>query len=140
MGAALDPSLASDLARIAAKTPGVRLVLLFGSAATGHARTDSDADIGVIGGEFWGQMQMGGALSIGLRREPHVVDLAEASDWLRFEAARDGVLIHEGEPGLWSRFKAEAMLRYFDLAPIIAICAEGVRRRLIAETRGDVRG
>ncbi len=140
MGAVLNSTLASSLARMAAKAPGVRLVLLFGSAARGQARPGSDADIGVLGGEFWAQMQLGGELSMGLRREPHVVDLAEASDWLRFEAARDGILIYESEPRLWSEFKATAMLRYFDLAPIISICAEGVRRRLIAEAGGHARG
>jgi predicted nucleotidyltransferase len=140
MGAMLSPSLVSALARSAAETPGVRLVLLFGSAARGQARTDSDADIGVLGGKFWDQMQLGGELSVGLRREPHVVDLAEVSDWLRFEAARDGILIYESEPGLWSGFKATAMLRFFDLVPIISICADGVRRRLIAEMDGRARG
>jgi predicted nucleotidyltransferase len=140
VSAALHPDLLSDLARTAARAPGVRLVILFGSTSRGQARPDSDVDIGVLGGEFWDQLRLGSELSIALRREPHVVDLARASDWLRFEAARDGILIYEREPRSWSGLKAEAMLRYFDLAPIIAICAEGTRRRLLADARALNRG
>ena len=68
------------------------------------------------------------------------MDLARASDWLRFEAARDGIPIYEREPRAWSDFKAEAMLAYFDLAPIISICVEGTRRRLLADARARNRG
>ncbi|HEY3358913.1 MAG TPA: nucleotidyltransferase domain-containing protein [Polyangia bacterium] len=107
-----------------------RLIVLFGSVARGAAMPFSDADIGVAGVPFWRGLEIGAALAAALGREPHVVDLDETSEWLRFEVARDGVLLHAGAPDAWPRFQAEAAVRYFDLAPIIARCAEGVRRRL----------
>ena len=70
-----------------------------------------------------------------LAREPHVVDLATASDWLCFEAARGGVPVFEREAGAWARFQAQAAVTYFDLAPMIALCTEGVRRRLAREAK-----
>ena len=67
---------------------------------------------------------------------------ASASDWLRFHVARDGVLLFKRTPGAWTEFKAGAMLRYWEVAPIIALTAEGVRRRLKreAEERARERG
>ena len=104
------------LARVCAGHAGVRLVALFGSVAREAARADSD---------------VGGLLG----REPHVVDLQTASDWLRFQVARDGVLVYEALPGAWAEFKARAMVLYWDLAPTIALCAAGVKQRFLREAR-----
>jgi predicted nucleotidyltransferase len=124
-----------ELAHACAGHPGVRLVVLFGSVVTGKARADSDADVAILGGEFWEQLEMGSRLGKLLGREPHVVDLHTASDRLRFEVARGGLLVFESPPGEWTEFKASAMVRYWDLAPIIAICAAGVEKRLRSEAR-----
>jgi predicted nucleotidyltransferase len=114
------------------------MVVLFGSVARDQARADSDADIGILGGTFWDQLTLGSALGSLLGREAHVVDLATSTDLLRFEVARDGVPLFEGEPFAWARFQAESAVRYFDVQPIIALCSEGVRQRLAREasTRG----
>jgi hypothetical protein len=64
-----------------------------------------------------------------------VVDLHTASDWLRFQVARDGVLVCEASSGAWADFKARAMVVYWDLAPTIALCAAGVKQRLLREAR-----
>jgi hypothetical protein len=61
------------------------------------------------------------------------VDLAAAGELLRFEVARDGVCIFEREDDVWLRFRAEAMIAYWDFEPIMRICAEGARRRLLKE-------
>jgi predicted nucleotidyltransferase len=111
----------------------VRLVVLFGSVARGNARPDSDVDIGILGGGFWPQLELGSRIAARLQREPHVVDLAQAGELLRFEVARDGVCIFERGQDTWPRFRAQAMIAYWDFAPIMRICAEGARRRLLQE-------
>ncbi len=112
---------------------GLRLVVLFGSVARGVARADSDADLAVLGGDSWSALELGSALAALLGREPHVVDLASASELLRFEVASAGIPLYEAERYAWARFQADAALDYFDLAPVIELCAEGVRRRLRRE-------
>jgi predicted nucleotidyltransferase len=119
----------------ARQNSGLSLVVLFGSVATGKARPDSDADIAILGGDSWKALELGSALAAQLKREPHVIDLAGATDLLRFEVARHGVLLFEATPFAWAEFQARAALMYFDLKPIIERCAEGVRARLRAEAR-----
>jgi len=123
------------LARVCAGHAGVRLVALFGSVAREAARADSDVDVAVLGGGFWDQLGLGSDVGGLLGREPHVVDLQTASDWLRFQVARDGVLVYEALPGAWAEFKARAMVLYWDLAPTIALCAAGVKQRFLREAR-----
>ena len=123
----------AEAAALVGDAPGVKLVVLFGSVARGQARPDSDADIAILGGEFWDGLRIGAAIGARLGREPHVVDLGTANDLLRFQAAREGILLHEGEPDAWVRFQAESAVRYFDIAPLIAQCAAGARRRLARE-------
>ncbi len=124
-----------EIAAMARACPEVRLVVLFGSLARGQARANSDMDLGVLGGGFWETLDLGGRIADKLHREPHVVDLGSGSDLLRFEVARHGVPLYESEPSAWARFQAEAAIRYWDMAPWIKLCADGVRRRLLAEAK-----
>jgi len=130
----------SEVERMASGCPGLRLVVLFGSVARQQARPDSDVDVGVLGGGFWDGLRIGAAVGARLGREPQVVDLGTASDLLCFHVARDGILLYEGEPDAWARFRAESAVRYFDVAPIIALCAEGARRRLALDAQRAVSG
>jgi uncharacterized protein len=123
------------LARLCLGKADIRLVVLFGSVASGKPRPDSDADIGILGGTLYEQQVLGAQLGATLGREAHVVDLATASEWLSFQVARDGILVHQAEPDAWALFKARAMLEYWDLAPTIGLCAAGVRARLEREAR-----
>jgi uncharacterized protein len=127
--------LRRQMAKLAPTAPGLRLVVLFGSVARGQALADSDVDIGLLGAGFWEGLRTGSELAATLAREPDVVDLDAASELLRFQVAREGVLLYEHEPFAWARFQAQAALRYFDLAPMIQLCAEGARRRLAREAQ-----
>ena len=132
--AANAPAIDADpLARIARRFPDVRLVVLYGSLARAQALPTSDADIAVLGGTFWGGLSLGAELGAVLGREPHVVELEHASDLLRIEVARDGKLLYERDPDTWMRFRAEALVRWLDLAPLVKRCADGVRERLRRE-------
>lgn len=133
----MTPAEIEDLRSAARVFDDARLVILFGSVARGTAAPWSDADIGVSGVGFWRALEIGARLGAALGRESHVVDLDRASDWLRFLAARDGALLAEGVPDAWATFRAQAALRYFDLAPILELCSEGARRRLEASASRD---
>ncbi|MCC6623775.1 MAG: nucleotidyltransferase domain-containing protein [Deltaproteobacteria bacterium] len=132
----MDDATLERLKTVARAFGDARMIVLFGSVARGDARPWSDVDVGILGVGLLRGGEIGHALSTLLGREPHVVDLERASDHLRFEVARDGVLLAEAEPGTWTRFKAEAALRWFDLAPIVALCRDGVARRLERDARG----
>lgn len=84
-------------------------------------------------GASFGISSIGNEMAALLGRDPHVVEIHATSDWLRFQIAHDGVLVYEATPGLWTQFKARAMVLYWDLAPTIALCAAGVKRRLLRE-------
>jgi predicted nucleotidyltransferase len=117
-----------ELREALAACPGLKLAVLYGSVVTGKCRPDSDLDIGLSGGGFWDQLAIGSEIGRSFQREPHVVDLDAASDWLRYEVARGGRLLFESQRGSWARFQAESALRYFDLVPTIQKCSEGLRR------------
>lgn len=131
----MDEGLLERLRKSATRFSDVRLIVLFGSVARGEALSWSDADIGVAGAEFWTGLEVGAELESVLGRESHVVELDRASDWLRYEVARGGIVLREREPWAWARFQAEAAVRWFDIAPIVALCAEGARK-LLAGGRG----
>jgi predicted nucleotidyltransferase len=129
----LSAKLTSTARQEADRVPGLRLVVLFGSVATGQARPDSDADLALLGGDFWRALELGATLAGVLARQPHVIDLSTAPDMLQYEVAKTGIPLYEAEPWVWARFQARAMLSYFDLRPLRSRCAEGVRRRLRRE-------
>jgi predicted nucleotidyltransferase len=97
---------------------GVRLAVLFGSAARGHAAPGSDLDVGVL---FDTGREDAVALEVALARATgrcvDVVRLDAAPPLLRFEIARDGRLLLERTPHAWSDFRAHAMTDWWDWAP-----------------------
>lgn len=125
--------LASLRRLVVEEYPSARLVVLFGSVARGNAMAWSDVDIGIGGCDFWEALKLGAAIGAVFGREPHVVELDTASDLLRWHIAREGLLVYEAKRGTWHEFRAQSIIRYLDLAPIVKLCAEGVRRRLARE-------
>ena len=111
----------------------VRLAVLFGSEARGARTPRGDLDVGVLGPHAPGRLD---ALAVALSRATHetvdVIDLSAAPPLLRFEIARDGIVVHEAEPHLWSDFKARAFLDWWDWAPLARRFAGAAAARLRA--------
>jgi uncharacterized protein len=111
-------ALADTLRLAVADMPDVRLAVLFGSEATGAARAGSDLDVGLLltpGAERTPSIAV--ALERACGREVDVIWLDEAPPLLRFEIARDGIVLVERTPYLWAGFRAHAMIDWWDWQP-----------------------
>jgi len=130
--------LLERLRQQAGDVPGLKLAVLFGSTARGEARPRSDVDLGILiepyspSARFTAEAQLGRAA----QRPIHLILLDEAPPLLRFEIARDGVLLLEKEEGLWTSFKAKAMIDWWDWAPIARRMNAEVIRRLKERVAG----
>jgi len=106
--------------------------------ARGETRPDSDVDLGVVldsdDRALWLDVEV--AVSRGLGRDVDLVDLRRAPPLLRFEVSRDGVLVVEREPDGWTRFKAKAMVDWWDWAPTARI----FHRAAVARLRSSLVG
>lgn len=112
--------------------PGLRLVVLFGSRASGQERPSSDVDLGILGGDV-------GVLAVEIIRllgtdRVDVVDLARASPLLAMAVARGGRVLHEDKAGVFASFVSLAVRRYHDTAGLRAAREKGLKAFL--ESRG----
>ncbi len=120
------------LKRQAAVWPELKLAVLFGSTARGQARPKSDVDLGVLLDPYSPQLrfQVEAELGRAAGRPVDVILLDDAPPLLRFEIAREGVLLFQREDHRWTDFKAKAMVDWWDWAPTHRMIAAGVVRRL----------
>ena len=115
---------------------GVDVAILFGSAATGVLRPDSDIDVGIVpsaGRAFTvaDELALGAELERALGREVDLVRLDTASTLLRFEVSR-GRCLREARPGAFADFVSRALVEHEDLRPVLLRCAAGMFRKLKA--------
>ena len=118
--------------------PSVHLAVLFGSAARGEDSAVQDLDVGVLASSAarMGRLQVGLERATGRRVD--LVALDEAPALLRFEVTRDGRVLVERAPHLWSDFKAKAMVDWWDWAPTARLFHRAAVRRLQGEaSRGQ---
>ena len=115
-------SPAEVLERALSEVAGVRLAVLFGSTARGRSRVGSDLDVGVDLEAGAGPLPpLAVRLSRAVGRQVDLVSLGEAPPLLRFEIARDGVVLVERAPYAWADFRAKAMVDWWDWAPTARI-------------------
>jgi predicted nucleotidyltransferase len=127
--------LTEEIAHALEGTSGVRLAVVFGSAARGTARSGSDVDVGVLLEEDDDLPALQVALERALGRSVDLISLRTAPPLLRFEIARDGKLLVEREPHAWGGFRARAMIDWWDWAPTARIMHRAMRARLDDEAR-----
>lgn len=118
--------------------PAVRMLVLFGSAARGNVRADSDVDMAVLLDEEEDtsrlRVEIEAALGRAAGRNVDVVYLLDAPPQLRFEVARDGRLLLERVPHTWADFRARAMIDWWDWAPTARLIHAAAVKRLRQQT------
>ena len=123
-----------NLTRVLEETPGVRLAVLFGSAARRTDRSNSDIDIGVsMEGKADRPLTLRVTLERAAGRPVDLVWLDRAAPLLRFEIARDGLVLIEREARAWAEFRAHAMIDWWDWAPTARVMHEVMAARLREE-------
>jgi predicted nucleotidyltransferase len=126
-------------ARPALQGRGLRLAVLFGSAARDELRADSDVDVGILPRDpdlpLRDELELQAELERALGRTVDLVRLDRASTLLRWRAAREGISLLAEPAREWPRFVARAGIEHADFAPLYARTAELYRRRLAGEGR-----
>jgi predicted nucleotidyltransferase len=113
----------------------VRLALLFGSRTRGQARPDSDADVAVLGRDL-NLLALATDLSDAAEVEVDVVSLSDPGYPLLNALLRDGVLLHEGEPGAAAVWRSRAWLQAETDRPWFERMRDAYLRRLAEGRHG----
>lgn len=140
-------SLISDIQfaipEILEQVPYLKLLVLFGSRARGHHSPSSDWDFALLfDEELRQQYEVGGGWNcyrswsvlqqvLGLGDdEIDWVDLKSASELLAHAIARDGVVIYESEPEIFSKFRQANLKTDIELKAINREIRDEINRRL----------
>lgn len=116
----------------------VQLCVLFGSQATGKARSDSDIDLALWvkpSPEPLVKLRWLGELEDLSGKEVNVVWVTpDTNPVLGFEIVRDGRVLFECEPGIWASKRRQLWHAYIDSAPFRRAAREQLRQ-FVAEVR-----
>lgn len=124
------------LKRLLEDTSDVRLAVLFGSAAKRALRRGSDIDLGLsLEAGALLTPSLSAALDRAAGRPVDVVLLDDAAPLLRFEIARDGLVLVQRDRHGWADFRARAMIDWWDWAPTARMMHEVMAARLRDEVR-----
>ena len=105
---------------VARATPGLELLILYGSRARGDETSHSDWDFGYLAATALDSAALLGALVTALDSDRiDLADLARASGLLLFRAARDGKVVFEARAGAADHFRLEAAQFWCDVAPLL---------------------
>jgi len=114
-------------------TPGLTLLMLFGSRARGDESPHSDWDFGYLGTpELDVDALLGNIVTAVASDRVDLVDLHRASGLLRFRVARDGVPVFEASAGSADGFRLEAAQFWCDAEAVLRRGYEGVLSELSA--------
>lgn len=115
------------VAQLAAETPELDLLLLFGSRARGDVHPGSDWDFGFLAGPGFDPDDLLARLVLQLEVDDvDLVDLSRAGGLLRFRAAGEGKPLFESRPHCFFDFAFEAISFWCDMEPVLRDAYEGV--------------
>ena len=111
----------------------LRLILLFGSAASGRTHKKSDLDIAFLFDGPVDILDLTNTVAGLLRNDAvDVIDLRRASPLLKFSAVKNGMLLYEREPGMFNEFYSLAFRMYADTKKLRDAQAEAIKSFLRA--------
>ena len=113
----LTPAQVDALQLVAARTPGLELLVLHGSRARGEAHERSDYDLAYLGDLDRGDLD--DALARALGTDVDLGDLASAGAVFRRDVASQGLPLHERVPGAFLTFRERALSEWADLQPLL---------------------
>ena len=127
--------IVETIGRALAGAPPLRLAIVFGSAARGALRPDSDVDVGIVPSDpelpLAAELDLQARLERACARPVDLVRLDRASTLLRWEAARSAVPVVARPAREFSRFLARAAIEHAEFMETYAPAAERYRRRLL---------
>jgi predicted nucleotidyltransferase len=117
-------SVVSVVHEVLATAPDVATAYLYGSAARGELRADSDIDVGVLiepsrTSTFSVCQDIEERLERRTGRRAEVIDLDRAPVDLVQRVLRDGMLLIDRVPALRVRFEVRRRNEWFDLEPLL---------------------
>jgi len=111
----------------------LELAVLFGSFASGRARSGSDVDIGILPSNdvaLSAELALASSISAITHTEVDIVRLDRDDPLLGREVARHGIPLYERMPGAFAAYRARAMSTWIDWNEIITPYRERFLRRL----------
>jgi uncharacterized protein len=132
---AVDDPVVEALRKALSGRKDVRVALLFGSRSRGRARPDSDADVAVLGRDL-NLLRLASDLSAAAEVEVDVVSLSDPGYPLLNALLRDGLLLHEGEPGAAAAWRSRAWLQAETDRPWFERMRDAYLRRLAEGRHG----
>jgi predicted nucleotidyltransferase len=116
---------------LARSSPGIDLLLLFGSRARGESHPGSDWDFGYLAGPELDSYNLLARLVLLLGTDRiDLVDLNRTNGLLRYRAAAEGKTLFESKPGMFDDFWLEAVPYWWDMGPIFKAGYEEILHRL----------
>ena len=119
------PTVEAIAPQIVQIIPHLRLLVLFGSRATGTATKQSDWDLAFLADgstpSAWGDLALYGSLAsvLGISSDRiDLVSLDHCSSTLGYLIARDGKVLYEAEPNLFLKFQLKVWKVYADTAKL----------------------
>ena len=129
-----DSKLIKDLKNFLRKMPQIQLAILFGSAARGRLRSDSDLDIAIAEKKpltIERRMEMIGLFSMNFHKDIDLIDLRSIHGLVLSEILTKGTPVVIKDRKLYFDLIKENVYYNQDFLPLIRRCLEERNRRFI---------